>query len=339
VSQTTSHRFLIVRLGALGDVIHGIPVAAALRERFPASRIDWMVDPTYVDLLRHVRGVDAPVPVDPRRQRASLLATLRQLRAVGYTAAVDLQGLIKSAVLARSVGAWRTIGFPRAHLREPLARLFYTETPDPGTHRHVVYKNLALLASIGIRQPRPAFPIEVPDTPVLDEARRAVGGHAYAVLNPGAGWPNKQWPAARFGALAAALRDRAGLRSLVLWGPGEEALAGEVVDASGGAAVRSPATGILDLFAIAKAARVMVSGDTGPLHVATAVGTPVVGLFGPTYADRNGPWSASDVTIARTEGCACLYRRRCRRGQPCIEEIGVDEVASAVGMRLESQGR
>jgi ADP-heptose:LPS heptosyltransferase len=294
-----------------------------------------MVDPRYVELLRQVRGLDVPVPVDPRRARAALLSTIRELREVGYTAVLDLQGLIKSAVLARAVGAWQTIGFPRAHLREPLARLLYTDTPDPGAHRHVVFKNLSLLAALGVRQAQPVFPIDVPDTPVLEEARRVVGGPSYALLNPGAGWPNKQWPAARFGALAAALRERAGLRSLVLWGPGEEALAEEVVAASGGAAVRSPATGIMDLFAIAKAARVIVSGDTGPLHIAASVGTPVVGLYGPTYAERNGPWAEADVTIARTDGCACLYRRRCQRGQPCIEEIGVDELVTAVRRRLE----
>ena len=136
--QGGTHRFLIVRLGSLGDVVHGIPVAAALRERFPSSRIDWMVDPRYAELLGHVQGIDSPVPVNPKRRPLAAMSTLRMLRKIEYTAVLDLQGLVKSAALARAVGAWRTIGFPRGHLREPMARHFYSDMPDPGEQRHVV---------------------------------------------------------------------------------------------------------------------------------------------------------------------------------------------------------
>ena len=333
MSRGTSHRFLIVRLGSLGDVIHGIPVAAALRERFPAARIDWMVDPKYVDLLGLVEGLDVRIPVDPRRSPMSVLSTIRGLRRHRYTAAIDLQGLVKSAVLARSAGAWHTIGFPRAHLREPLAGMLYTDVPDTAAHAHVVYRNLALLTPLGIRDLRPVFPLSVAVTPVAEDIRRRFGTQPYALLNPGAAWPNKRWPAVRFGAVAAALRSL-GIRSLVLWGPREESLATAVADSSGGAAEVAPQTGIVDLFDIARGAKLMVSGDTGPLHIAAAVGTPIVALFGPTIATRNGPWSASDITLTRTEGCTCLYRRRCRKGQACIEDIGVDEVVAAVRQRL-----
>jgi lipopolysaccharide heptosyltransferase I len=328
VSQATSHRFLIVRLGSMGDVIHGIPVVAALRERFPMARIDWMVDPRYVGLLMLVRGLDSPIPVDTRRP-VSLVSTLRMLREVSYTAAIDLQGLVKSAALARASGAWHTIGFPRDHLREPMAGAFYTESPDPGASPHVVRKNLALLAPLGIRSMEPSFPIAVPP-PAADPDASV----PYALINPGAAWPNKRWPPERFGAVAAALRRDAGLRSVVLWGPGERAEASKVVDASEGAAVLAAATGITDLFALSSRARLMIAGDTGPLHVAAAVGTPVVAVFGPTRVERNGPWSPSDVTVARTDRCSCLYRRRCRLGAPCILDIGVDEVIAAVRLRL-----
>jgi heptosyltransferase-1 len=229
VTHAASHRFLIVRLGSLGDVIHGIPVAAALRARFPSGRIDWMVDPRYVELLSHVSGIDAVIPVNPRRGWLSMLSTVRGLRKVRYNATLDLQGLVKSAVLARAVGAWRTIGFPRAHLRERLARLWYTDSPDPGTHPHVVFKNLALLAPLGVRELHPAFPIVVPWSEVFDEVQRQFGPEGYVLLNPGAAWPNKRWPPARFGAVAAAMAESAGLRSLVVWGPGEETLAKAVV--------------------------------------------------------------------------------------------------------------
>ena len=338
MTQSPSHRFLLVRLGALGDVIHGIPVAAALRERFPSARIDWMVHPRYAELLQHVTALSAVVPVDPRRDGLRLVSLVRQLRGVDYMAAIDMQGLVKSAVLARAVGAWQTIGFPRQALRETPARVFYSDTPDPGDHPHVVYRNLSLLSPLGIRQVVPTFPLAIPDSDAVQEVRRRFPGRGYAVLNPGAGWPNKQWPPVRFGAVAAALRDACDLRSIVLWGPGEERLAGRVVETSRGAAELAPATRMLDLFGLARHARVVVAGDTGPLHIASAVGTPVVALFGPTRAERNGPWSPADIVVSRTADCVCLYARRCRRGQPCIEDIGVDEVAVAVRRRIEAHG-
>ena len=160
-------------------------------------------------------------------------------------------------------------------------------------------------------------------------------GRAYAVLNPGAAWPNKRWPADRFGAVAAALRDRLHLRSLVLWGPGEQALASAVVSSSVGAATLAPKTTITDLLGIFRSAGVMIGGDTGPLHLAAAVGTPIVALFGPSMPWRNGPWAPSDVALSRADTCSCLYVRRCRKKKsPCINDISVDEVVSAVARRL-----
>jgi lipopolysaccharide heptosyltransferase I len=328
-----THRFLLVRLGSLGDVIHAIPAAAALRARFPESRIDWMVDPRYVPLLEMVRGIDSRIAVNTR-QLARTTSTIGDLRRVGYTAAIDLQGLLKSAILARAVHAERTIGFARQHLRERTAGLFYTHHVDPPVPQHVIFKNLALLEPLGSRDTRVSFPLEIPHSETVATVLGRFAGSPYAIVNPGAAWPNKRWPANRFGGLAAALSQRFGLRSLVLWGPGEEALAQGVVDAANGAAEAAPPTSITDLFGLARRARVMISGDTGPLHIGGAVGTPLVALFGPTYADRNGPWSAGDVVIARTNACSCLYRRRCRRNVACIDEIELPEVIEAVERRL-----
>ena len=330
--------FLIVRLGALGDVIHGIPAAAALRRTFPDARIDWVVDPRYVDLLGLVDGLDAVIGLDPRTGAGPTLSMLRRLRAGRYDVAIDLQGLLKSAVLARAAGAPRTIGFAGEHLREPAARFCYSETVDPGDVAHVIDKNLALLGAVGVTSRDREFPIRVPRTNVVDAVLHTIDpprrGAPYALLNPGAAWPNKRWPPARFGALAALLRERAGLESLVLWGPGEEALAESVVAASSGAARQLPDTTIVDMFAIARSADLMVSGDTGPLHIAGAVGTPLVALFGPTRAERNGPWDPADIVVSRTAACACLYERQCRRATPCIDDIGVDEVVAACERRL-----
>ncbi len=327
-------RFLIVRLGSLGDVIHAIPAAAALRRRYPHARIDWMVDPRYTDVVRLVRAVDRPVPVDPRGPRVRLLSSFRALWSAQYDAAIDLQGLIKSGALARIAVPGRVIGFPRSHLREAWARAFYTETPDPGGSRHVVQKNLALLQAVGVHDTTVSFPLTIPQTDAVDAVERQYGSGRYVLLNPGAAWPNKRWPPGRFGALASAIHARWGLRSLVLWGADEQALASEVVSASNATADLAPRTTISDLFGIARRAVLAVCGDTGPLHIAAAVGTPVVALFGPTDPARNGPWSASDITLSRFEGCPCRYERRCRREAACIESIELAEVLVAVERRL-----
>lgn len=332
---------LIVRLGSLGDVVHAIPVAAALRNHFPHAHIDWAVDPRYVELLDHVESLDRRIALDPRSMfggASGLMSRLRELRQARYDVVIDLQGLLKSAILARAVNAGRTIGFPRAHLREPLARLFYTDAPDPGPAAHVIHKNLALLEPLGVTDRRVRFPIRIEQTPTVTSVAGRMGTSGYAILNPGAAWPNKRWPADRFGTLATLLQRETGLRSIVLWGPGEQTLAASVAAASAGAADIAPPTTITDLVGIARGAALMVSGDTGPLHIGAAVGTPIVSLFGPTRSERNGPWSERDLTVARTATCSCLYERRCRRATPCIDEIPVDDVMSAVRRRLAAHG-
>ena len=153
---------------------------------------------------------------------------------------------------------------------------------------------------------------------------------------PGAGWPNKRWRPERFGALAGHLRDRHGLVSVVAWGPGERALADSVVRASDGAARCAPATGLGDLIAVIRRAALFVAGDTGPLQIAAALGTPIVSLFGPTSPARNGPWSTLDISLSRFDRCDCDHKRRCRRPFACIDDISLDEVITAVDRRMET---
>jgi lipopolysaccharide heptosyltransferase I len=181
---------------------------------------------------------------------------------------------------------------------------------------------------------------------VAARARAALGVAAdrpFAALNPGAAWPNKRWPADRFGALAQHLHARHGWPSIVTWGPGEEGLAAEVVATAnaGGApvAAAAPPTDLGELLALLAGAGLVVAGDTGPLHLAAALGTPVVGLYGPTDPARNGPWSPADVTVSRTAACHCPYERRCHAARWCLEDVPVDEVAAAVDRRLAARDR
>jgi heptosyltransferase I len=322
-------RVLLVRLGALGDIVHAIPVAAALRRAFPAARIDWLVASKHREILDLVPAIDRRLAIGD----GSIFDAVRELRRACYDVTLDLQGLIKSAVLARSSAGARVIGFSSRYLRERLARLFYTEVHEPAGLTHVVRLNLSLLEPLGVKVELPEFPIDHVDSAVAREVEGRSGGR-YALLNPGAAWPNKRWPPSRFGAVASALRDRHALPSVVLWGPGEQSLAEEVVAGSGGAAAVAPRTSVADLVALARGAALMVSGDTGPTHIAAAVGTPVVGIFGPTRPQRNGPWAPEDVTVSRDAVCRCQHLRRCRLPTMCLLDIGVDEVLGAVERRL-----
>jgi heptosyltransferase-1 len=331
-------RFLIVRLGALGDIVHAIPVAAALRRAHPTARIDWLVGEKNREILDLVPAIDRRLAI---RDGIAVLDAIRELRHTRYDVAIDVQGLLKSAVLARSSGAGRVIGFSRTYVRERLARAFYTEAYDPGRGglydrretRHVVEINLGLLRLLGVAPGPPEFPIDAVDSAVAHAIAERTRGR-YALLNPGAAWPNKRWPPDRLGAIAATLRDRHGVTSVVLWGPGEQPLAEAAVRESRGAAIVSPRTSVADLVALARGAMLMLSGDTGPTHIAAAVGTPLVAIYGPTRPERNGPWAPRDVTVSRADVCECHHLRRCRRSRMCLLDIEVGEVAAAIEQRV-----
>ena len=329
-----SASFLIVRLGSLGDLIHTLPAVAVLRRAHPDARIDWLVEAPHRGLLDLVPIVSSVI-VLKGRSLGGWLATSRELRARRYDVALEFQGLVKSAALARFSGAREVVGFDRAALREPMARWFYTRVAEVGEGRHVIDKNLALVAQVAqVAQGPLEFPIQAVDSPAVAALRRQ--GHTkFALVNPGAAWPNKRWPADRFGAIAKSLRDEHRLTPVVLWGPGERALAESVVAASGGAAIVAPETQLRDLVALSQASSFMISGDTGPLHIACAAGVPTVALFGPTDARRNGPWDPRDVVLSRYDQCACHYKRQCQQPDAwCLREISVDEVREAVRRRL-----
>jgi heptosyltransferase-1 len=319
----------------MGDLIHALPAAAALRRTFPHARIDWVVDARHRELLDLVPIVDRRLAINSG-STGSVLEAIRELRKARYDVAIDLQGLMKSALLARLSGAARVIGFPGPLLRERFAGLFYTETAGVAA-THVIKKNLSLLKAVGVEHAAIEFPLESRKPEIAAAARRRLGigdADAFAIINPGAAWPNKRWPPVYFAEVAAALHARHGLRSIVMWGPGEERLAQDVVDAAQGTAAVSPQTTLAELVSLTKAAAVMVSGDTGPLHVAGAVGTPVVGIYGPTNPERNGPWDSSDVWVSRYESCECHYQRECHARRWCLLDLPPKDVIDLIGRRL-----
>ena len=342
-------RILVVRLSSLGDVVHAIPVAAALRGTYPDAQIDWLVDERYGELIDLVSVVDHRISAPLHRGTwTALPGVVSQLRAARYELVVDLQGLWKSAVLARTTGAPRVIGFEPDHLRERSARWLYTEKLAVGGSSHVIQKNLALVSHLGGHVGPWEFPIAERPSAAVGRTREMLGlesEDAFALINPGTAWSSKCWAPERFGALARELWEARRWRSAVSWGPGEEARADAVVEASAGAAVRTPPTSIADLVALARAASVMVAGDTGPLHVAAAVQTPVVGVYGPSDPGRNGPWAPADLVVSQFQQCVCRQERsrsggvvvrRCLQPRPCLDDISVEAVASAVERRLSS---
>jgi len=330
---SAARSFLIVRLGALGDIVHAIPVVAALRQAHPDARIGWLVQPRFAPLLELVDGLDQVHAID-RRHGAQVM---RQVRAARYDVCFDLQGLLKSAALARVSGSARVIGFSRPLLRESAAAFAYGAHGGDGTG-HIVDKNLSLLEVVGIHSRVRAFPIRVPASVVVPSTRqilRTGPEQPFALINPGAAWPNKQWPAERFGAVARRLFETHGCRSAVLWGPDEATLAAAVARASGGAASMAPQTSMIEALSLAAAASLVLSGDTGPLHLAAAVGTPVIGLFGPTPPERNGPWRGSDRVVSAHGRCACVFKRRCTASDWCMAQITVDDVMTAIQRRID----
>ena len=323
---------LVVRLGALGDIVHTVPAVAALRAAFPDATIDWLVDAKHRPFLELVSGIDRIVVLE-HASPAGWVDVTRRLRQRRYDVALDFQGLMKSAILARASGAPRVLGFSIWHLREKTARPFYSESVE-AEGGHVIHKNLRLLEAVGVHDDRVVFPFVEIASPAADAVVAAAQGAPVALINPGAAWPNKRWNPQRFGEVASFLAEVRGFAPFVLWGPGEESLAGTVVEASSGAARQAPATELADLVALCKRSALMISGDTGPLHIAAAAGIPTVSLFGPTDPGRNGPWSPLDAVISRYDTCECHYDRRCHGRQWCLDSIDVAEVTAAVQHRL-----
>jgi lipopolysaccharide heptosyltransferase I len=337
-------KVLVVRTSSIGDVVHVLPAVAALRRA--GHEVAWLVEPASRVLLDANPAVSrvVTIPAVKAYRLSEALAALRALRAEPLDMALDFQGLWKSAAWARLSGAKRVIGYAREWRRErPSSILMHETVPLPGEAVHVIDKNLALLRPLGIDAVgQREFPLPAsPGSGVrVSEGLAALGLREYAILNPGGGWASKLWPAERFGELARGLRAH-GLASIVTWGPGEEDLAGKVVAASDGAAVRSFPTSLLDYVELARRARVVVAADTGTLHLACAVRTPVMALFGPTDPARNGPFDPADVVVRRVPSCAPCHRRVCPRHEGVMRDIPASEVLEAVERRLalRAEGR
>ncbi len=331
----SNFRLLVVRLGAMGDILHALPAITALRNAHPFWEIGWVVEPRWQALLS-VPGAEMRAPAamarDPARPvidwlhlapirdwrnkplSPSALRGIRclrsELRARRYDAVIDLQGAIRSAVVGRLAGAARLIG--EAKPRESAARWLFTE-PVVTSGEHVIEQDIELanqVAGDALAPVPPLLPIDPAAESWCDALLASNGARPVALINPGAGWGAKRWPVERYASVAQGLIAR-GLRVLVNAGPGEEPLADVIVKEASTAAIPLAAS-LSQLIAVTRRVALCIAGDTGPLHLACALGRPVVGIYGPTDPGRNGPYG----TRFRVLRSPASRRDHARRAQP-----------------------
>jgi lipopolysaccharide heptosyltransferase I len=341
-------RILIVKLGSIGDIVHTLPAVAAIRKAMPDAKISWVVERRAAEILRDNPLLDRLIEVDTKALRRGLVSgetlraprqQLRQLRASAFDLALDFQGLLKSASIARLSGAHRIFGFSRDSLREPASRILLSKTIPISKNSHVIRKNLTLASgALGISVPQDAdleFPIATNSGHEAEALNAVTAGTNYAILNPGGGWPTKLWSGERFGRLADELWSHHGLHSLVTHGPGELELAETVLRASQSGKARAVNVSLKGFYELAKRAQVYVGGDTGPTHLAIAAGAPIVGLFGPTEWWRNGSLRPADICVERIDiDCRTDCHRRACSKWICMD-VEVERVLQAVGLRLK----
>ncbi|MGQ0542178.1 MAG: lipopolysaccharide heptosyltransferase I [Blastocatellia bacterium] len=339
---------LIVKLGAIGDIIHTLPAVAAIRGHLPDARISWVAETRSAEILRGNGLIDELIEVDTRALREgsviddilpAIRSQLTGLRSKKFDVAVDFQGLLKSALIAKLSGARLRGGFSRKSMREPAGRIFLTNVAKVQPQTHVIEKNL-LLASAAFGFPAKPERLEFPITAGAEHAAEAEkiiaeSGQNFAILNPGGGWVTKLWPAENYGQLADKIYEETGIVSVVATGPAETELAVKVRQNSkiGKLIVTQPS--LKGFYELAKKAKVYVGGDTGPTHLAIAARTPIVGIFGPTEWWRNGSLNPDDICIGRNDiGCRVDCHRRTCTNWICMD-ISVECIFQAVNQRLQ----
>jgi len=349
-AESAPGSLLVVRLGAMGDVIHTLAAVSGLRLALPNSKIGWVVEERWAELLcarGAVRGgercsarplVDAVHSVDTKRWRKSPLScatyheitsALKNIRQEKYEIAMDFQGSLKSAVIARLSKPRTVVGMK--HPRESPAACFYHRRVET-SGKHVIEQYQSLAGEIA-GSPLPNSEITFPVTAEASTARklRELGvDPPFVLITPGAGWEAKQWPPARYGHVARALAAE-GLRSVINYAPQEAALAKAVEEAARGMA-KAISCSIGELVALTRCATLFIGGDTGPLHLAAALRVPVVAIFGPTDPARNGPYRTRSVVLRSSASRTSLSH--VNSPDPGLMQISVEEVVGAARQLL-----
>ncbi len=335
-------RFLVVRLGSLGDIVHTFPAVAALRESFPKAEIVWLTHPRWKALVESSE-LATDILVTETRAYNSLRESIGRIRKQHFTAAIDYQGLWKSAALPFFGGISRRIGFSSHTIREFGVPILYTDRVLC-TETHIADQNGELSQRAGARNGVAPVALTVPSIQEVFvlQLLRGFAIERYVVLSPAGGWRSKCWPPDRYGALCQKIRATLGLRCVLNYGPGEDDQISAVRAASGEADPIAYHGSLGQLMALLRNAVCIVGGDTGPLHLAVALGTPAVAIFGPTDPVRNGPYrmgdrsgNASPIDIVLRSPHALTTYKRGDQAATSMVEIDVDKVFDAVRRQVE----
>ena len=334
-------RILLVRTSALGDVIHCLPVLRALRRRYPEAEIGWVVEARFAPLIDRDPDPDRVFEVKTKSwRRISAAATtskeapaaIRAIRDFSADVVLELMGNHKGGAIARLSGVKRRIGLARDHRREPSSVVWITEEVEP-IGIHSVDRALTMAVAVGADAAAPDFGPEK----LLSAAAgsRPAADPPYIVIHPGAAWPNKRYEPQRWGQVASSLYAATGMRVLISAGPGEEELGAQVVEASAGAAEMVDDRSLRDLVALLNGAALVLAGDTGPLHLAHALGRSVVAVMGPTDPATHGPYGAPERAIWKQLPCS-FCPRRFDEVKPCLIDLPPGEIVERAEKMLEA---
>jgi lipopolysaccharide heptosyltransferase I len=340
-------RFLVIRLSSIGDIVHTLPAVAALGHAHPQAEIHWAVENRFSALLRGNPFISRLITLDTldwRKNLASgrtlteIMQSIEAFREFPYEAVIDFQGLVKSALYARLAHSQKRIGLSWRWLREPLAAALYTHHISPGKPGHVIDLNLSLVEPLGARSSKWEFPL--PDNPYDREAVREqlqqLGTNEFIIINPGGGWKSKRWAPANYADLAARLAQQLPFDILVTGSEQEEDMAREILTRADVPQAKWFSSTLPQFITLARKAKLLVGGDTGPLHLAAAVGTPLVAIFDSNdplnTPERNGPFNPADIVLCHPRSAATTGHSK---HVNYLEGVTVESVAEAVLRRLE----
>lgn len=335
-------RFLVIRLSSIGDIVHTLPAVAALGEAFPAAEISWAVEKRYACLVEGNPYVKRIVTFDtlgwrkqrnPVRTLREVSQSVRALRGERYDAVIDFQGLVKTGLIARLCRSPRRIGFAKWLHREPGAGLFYIDQVPSPPGKHVIEQNLALVEHLGApaRTWRFPLPLNSDDERSVEAALEKENIREFILVSPGGGWVAKRWSPGNYAALIGKLEAEFPWTVVLTGSPAERAAIAEILRASGARRARYLPATLGELIALARRTSLFIGGDTGPLHIAAALGVPVVALYGPTDPARNGPFSADDISLSTRQPVNHTRRGKSPR---FLEGISLEEVLAAVRERM-----
>ncbi len=338
--MTDYRRILIIKPSSLGDIVHALPTLSALRARFPKASISWLVKREWADLLHRVERLDRVWPVRPGLY--GWLAEVRALRAARFDLVVDLQGLFRSGIMAWLAGSPVRVGL--ANAREGSPWLYTHRVGMPDADMHAIDRYLLVARALGATVP--AKPVYALRSSIADHDRVArlrqtkglSGDRPWIAMAVSARWPTKRWPAASFAETADRVQQERLGRVALIGGPDDRAVADEVMRAmKTDAADLVGACGGGLLPALLQTAALLVSNDSGPMHVAAAVGTPVVALFGPTSPLRTGPYGQRHLVLRNPVPCSPCFSKRCRNATflDCLKGISPNEVVAAIRQRVK----